>query len=148
MAHPDFSLAPCSEGLGSCSKASRGCSITWFIQWLLKVMGLSHHMVHSLVAQSHACVAAYATLGNAALSDISGVRPLQQAPASPDFLQYWVGNHSLNMAALNKPLLLEEFGVEVEPPASTGAAGSFWWIMQHRPTRSQLAGTVCRLPND
>eukprot|EP00891_Asterochloris_glomerata_P004449 jgi/Astpho2/4449/Aster-00059 len=42
---------------------------------------------------------------------------LGQAPASPDFLQYWVGNHSLNMAALNKPLLLEEFGVEVEPPA-------------------------------
>ena len=54
------------------------------------------------------------------------MRPLQQAPASPDFLQYWVGNHSLNMAALNKPLLLEEFGVEVEPPAS--AAGGVWFF--------------------
>ena len=97
-------------------------------------------MVHLGVAERHADVAASATSEDAAQTDIPVVRPLQQAPAGPDFLQYWVGNHSLNMAALNKPLLLEEFGVEVEPAAS--AAGRFWWIMQHPSSSLQHAGPL------
>ena len=69
-----------------------------------------------------------ATLWQSLAPDFLLPLPLQQAPPSPDFLQTWVGNHSISMAALNKPLLLEEFGVEVEPPAS--AAGELCWMLQ------------------